>query len=64
MWGADRHGERGITVMKAWVVILTLRVKLTYVLRGWSLSPATRRRCLLSVGQMSCKCHEKVGISS
>lgn len=56
MWGANRHGERGITVMKAWVVILTLRVKLTlslaagrFLLRRVAGVFFPSGRCLVSV---------------
>lgn len=57
-WWAGNHGGEGMGGD------FDVESQINFVLGGRSLSPATRRRCLLSVGQMSCKCHEKVGISS
>lgn len=53
MWSVGRHGGRGITAVKAWVVILTLRVKLTLSSAAGRFLLRRVARCLLSVGQLA-----------
>lgn len=53
MWSVGRHGGRGITAVKAWVVILTLRVKFTLSSAAGRFLVRRVARCLLSVGQLA-----------